>query len=242
MSSYVTGSDYNASTGFFEITTTDATGATSTQSVSFTTLCMIFSLTSLQSQDEVFNTQFEDASNQITSLTQINDCMQMFNAYSAQVQTMGEDGFLTLDGYVGISNDGAPAVSSDGSPVSTDLSGCESITYTNDQGGTSTVYYTPGSDADMWLNTYRPALVESGLVVDGTGASNSGVGTDCAFTKAEYDSFMANLQTAQTTMSSQNEQQMLVTNDAASKRSSILQMAQSLLQQAADSRKSASQA
>ncbi len=233
MSSYVTGSDYNASTGFFEITTTDATGATSTQSVSFTTLCMIFSLTSLQSQDEVFNTQFEDASNQITSLTQINDCMQMFNKYSAQVQNADDGSVIELDGYVAISHDGGA--------VDADVSGCKSITYVSEQGNTDTMYYTPGSDADMWINTYRPALVESGLVQDGTGTNNVGVGTDCLFYPDEFNALMENLQTAQTTLSSQNEQQMLVTNDAASKRSTILQMAQSLLKQATDARESAAQ-
>ncbi len=238
MSTYVTGSDYNASTGFFEITTTDATGATSTQSVSFTTLCMIFSLTSLQAQDGVFNTQFEEASNQITTLAQINDCMQMLNSYSSQAKDNGDDPTY-LNGVVAIVEDGDDYVYGDDD---TSLDGLMSVTYQAGNGETRVMYYEPGTDADKWLNTYRPALVNSGLVADGSGSADSGIGLDGKFTYDEFSSIMENLQTAQSTVSSQNEQQMLVTNDAASKRSTILQMAQSLLQQASDGRKSAAQA
>ncbi len=237
MSNYITGTDYNAQTGFFEITTTDATGATNTQSVSFSTLCMIFSLSSLQAQDEVFATQFEDASEQVTTLTMINDCMQMLNKYSTAAQDNGDDPTY-LDGVVAIVEDGDDYVYGD---KDTSLDGLKSVTYQADNGETRVMYYEAGSDADKWLNTYRPALVESGLVQDGAGAGDQGIGLDCKFNESELSAIMDNLQTAQTTISSQNEQQMLVTNDAASKRSTILQLAQSLMQQAADSRKSAAQ-
>ncbi len=186
MSSYIASTDYNSNTGFFEITSTSADGTTSTQSVNFSTLCMIFSLNSLNAQDEVFATQFEEAQEQVNTMSMINDCMQMFNTYS---------------------------------PVPED----ETSTLTSE-------------DMSAWMNIYRPGIIDTGIVDD----SNC-IGVDGAFTQEELDTFMENLQSAQSTVSSQNEQQMLITNDAASKRSSILQMAQSLMQAAADSRKSAAQ-
>ncbi len=231
MSNYITGTDYNAQTGFFEITTTDATGATNTQSVSFSTLCMIFSLNSLQAQDEVFATQFEDASEQVTTLTMINDCMQMLNKYSAEAQANGDDETY-LDGIVEVRAENSSYNSDYPGPP-----GTKYVIYETDN-NTFAVYYEIGSDMDKWLNTYRPALVETGIVQD---SDSGGIGIDGGFTESGLSALMDNLQTAQTTISSQNEQQMLVTNDAASKRSTILQLAQSLMQQAADSRKSAAQ-
>ncbi len=192
MSNYVTGTSYNSNTGFFEITSTSTTGETTTQSVNFTTLCMIFSLTSLNAQDEVFATQFEEAQAQVNTLTMINDCMQMLNTYSG----MDDSGTTTLN----------------------------------------------SEDMDAWLNVYYPELVLSGIVQDGDGSSSvMGIGSDGVFYKSELDTIMENLRSAQSTVSSQNEQQMLLTNDAASKRSTILQLAQSLLQEASDARKTASQ-
>ncbi len=186
MSSYITNTDYNSNTGFFEITSTNADGTTSTQNVNFSTMCMMFSLNSLNAQDEVFTTQFQEAQEQVNTMTLINDCLQMFNTYN---------------------------------PVPED----ETSTLTSD-------------DMATWMNVYRPNLIDTGLVDD-----SYCIGTDGAFNQEELDKFMENLQSAQSTVSSQNEQQMLITNDAASKRTSILQMAQSLMQAAADSRKSAAQ-
>ncbi len=192
MSNYITGTDYNSNTGFFEITSTDGTGNTTTQSVNFSTLCMIFSLTSLNAQDEVFATQFAEAQEQVTTLTMINDCMQMLNSYSG----MDDEGTTTLN----------------------------------------------SEDMQMWLDVYYPNLVQTGIIQDGDGSSSvAGIGSDGVFYKTELDAIMENLQTAQATVSSQNEQQMLITNDAANKRSTILQMAQSLMQAAADARKTAAQ-
>ncbi len=191
MSNYITGTNYNSSTGFFEVTTIGDNGEPVTQSVNFSTLCMIFSISSLNAQDEVFATQFAEAQEQVNTLTMINDCMQMLNTYN---------------------------------PV-------DDTTTLNDE------------DMQMWKEVYYPNLVESGLVQDSSSTTDSslGIGTDGIFTQEELDIVMDSLQTAQSTVSSQNEQQMLITNEAANKRSTILQMAQSLLQSASDARKTAAQ-
>ncbi len=192
MSSYITNTDYNSNTGFFEITSTNADGTTSTQNVNFSTMCMMFSLNSLNAQDEVFAAQFAEAQEQVNTMTMINDCMQMLNTYN---------------------------------PVEGDE--LKSLN---------------AEDMEAWKNIYYPNLVQTGLVQDGSNPDPAyGIGNDGKFHQDELDNFMENLQSAQSTVSSQNEQQMLITNDAASKRTSILQMAQSLMQAAADSRKSAAQ-
>ncbi len=236
MSNYITGTNYNSNTGFFEITSTDGTGSTTTQSVNFSTLCMIFSLTSLNAQDEVFATQFAEAQEQVTTLTMINDCMQMLNTYGNQVEENGGD-LTFLDGVVAVSEDGDYLCGS----KDTNVSGCKEYHYTTDTGDPAVIYYKEGSDADKWLNIYRPNLVETGVIQDGSGYIEYGLGVDCAMHESEFSALMENLQTAQATVSSQNEQQMLITNDAANKRSTILQMAQSLMQAAADARKTAAQ-
>ncbi len=227
MSSYITNTDYNSSTGFFEITSTNADGTTSTQNVNFSTMCMMFSLNSLNAQDEVFTTQFQEAQEQVNTMTMINDCMQMLNTY-ADIAANADGDSIRLDGMVACDL----LANSLLIPMTGDL---ETLTITDENGLTFCVYYEKGSDAEKWLTVYMPALVSSGLIQDG------GIGIDCSFNEDQLSATMENLQSAQSTVSSQNEQQMLITNDAASKRTSILQMAQSLMQAAADSRKSAAQ-
>lgn len=91
-------------------------------------------------------------------------------------------------------------------------------------------------DMAKWKNDYLPSLVDSGIVKDGTGSSSNvmGIGRDGIFVKKELDTFLENAKLAQSNMSSTNEQQMMKTNQAATKRSTILQQLQTLLSAAKD--------
>ena len=84
------------------------------------------------------------------------------------------------------------------------------------------------ADSQKWINEYKPALVASGLITD------PGIGDDSAFYKSELDGFLENAKLAQSNLSSANEQQMMKTNQAATKRSTILQQLQTLLGAAKD--------
>lgn len=84
------------------------------------------------------------------------------------------------------------------------------------------------NDRDAWANKFYPALVESGKIKDGQGGG-SGIGTDSKFSQKEMDSFLENARAYQSSLSSQNEQQMLLTNHAASRRTSVFQQMQTLM-------------
>lgn len=87
-------------------------------------------------------------------------------------------------------------------------------------------------DMKVWKEEYYPMLVESGLVQDGSWSradTTLGIGSDGIFTKEELNTFIENAKLAQTNLSSTNEQQMIRTNQAANKRSTILQQVQTLL-------------
>ncbi len=232
MSNMVSGTTHNPNTGFYEVTVIGANGEVTSESLTFSELCVMFSLSSLNVQEDVFAKQMSESQQQIEQLTMINDCMAMLNSYS-----MSDDGTLRyLDGVTCRVKEGTTVYGS-----MSNTSDCKSLSFVNGSGENVTVYYEEGSDADKWHNIYQPGLVQTGLVVDGSGGLQNGVGLDCAFAGDDLPNLMQNLETAQATASSQNEQHMLVTNDAASKRSSVLQMAQSLMQQAAEGRKAASQ-
>ncbi len=219
MTNSIVNATYNTETGLFAVTTSSDTGVVTTQNVNLSALCMIFSLSAMEAQDEVFAAEFEKAQEQVETLTMINDCMQMFNSYIGDMDPDEDDAVYWLDGKTGTSfvdDNGNPTPS--WYPYSNPVYTCE-----------------PGSDFDKWYNTFYPELVETGIV------DAAGVGENGGFCYHEIDALMTNLQSAQSTVSSQNEQQMLLTNDAASKRSTILQLAQSLMQKAADAAKAAAQ-
>lgn len=92
------------------------------------------------------------------------------------------------------------------------------------------------ADKEKWLSVYKPKLADSGLVKDKEAdqAACMGIGSDALFTKKELDNFLENAKLAQSNMSSTNEQQMMKTNQAATKRSTILQQLQTLLSAAKD--------
>ena len=73
-------------------------------------------------------------------------------------------------------------------------------------------------------------LIKSGLVPGLEKVAQAGVPGWDGFTKGQLDSAMENLKLAQGQISSVNEQQMMRANQAANKRSTILQFGQSLLQ------------
>ena len=103
-------------------------------------------------------------------------------------------------------------------------------------GGNSTYVGLSTADAKLWNDNYYPALVKSGLIKDKDAGQQDvcGIGTDAVFTKKELDNFLENAKLAQSNLSSANEQQMMKTNQAATKRSTILQQLQTLLGAAKD--------
>ncbi len=235
MSNAISGTTHNHNTGMYEVSRTNADGETTTQSYTYATLCMMFSLASLDAQEDVFALQMTKAQTQVDTLTMINDCMAMLSSYTSDIK---DEGDAYLNGVVCRKDDDGDVVYGEEDDITSD---CKTLEFKRTNDESCTIYYKPGSDADKWLNEYRPALIETGLVVDGPEGKETGLGLDCRVTEDEFSSLMENFQTAQATASSQNEQQMLITNDAASKRSSILQLAQSLMQQAAEGRKAAVQ-
>lgn len=92
------------------------------------------------------------------------------------------------------------------------------------------------ADKEKWLSVYKPTLVDSGIIKDKESdqAANMGIGSDGIFTKKELDNFLENAKLGQSNMSSTNEQQMMKTNQAATKRSTVLQQLQTLLAAAKD--------
>lgn len=91
-----------------------------------------------------------------------------------------------------------------------------------------TELYLGPADRQAWTEKFYPALVESGKVKDGQGGT-SGIGTDSKFSQKEMDTFLENARAYQSSLSSQNEQQMLLTNHAASRRTSVFQQMQTLM-------------
>ncbi len=241
MSNSVTDAVYNANTGYFEVTSVDANGVTTTENVNFTAICMTCSLNSLNAQDEIFAEQMAKSQEQVNTLTVVNECIEFFSGYDT-----------TYDGKMHLKESFTVRTSVDSRGVVTTYTEPESAEYIAKtqrrhdyehiefrKSGSSdivTVYYTAGSDADKWLYTYRPMLVESGLF-----SEEELIGIECSFYGEDLENFMGQLEATQTSLTGQNEQQMLITNDAAAKRTSILQMAQSIMQQAVDASKAAAQ-
>lgn len=95
------------------------------------------------------------------------------------------------------------------------------------------------ADARDWETRYYPQLVQSGKIKDGQGGT-LGIGSDSLFTSRELDSFLENARAYQSTLSSKNEQQMLITNNAASRRTSVFQQMQTLMSSAKEALQSAS--
>lgn len=235
------GVSYDKNSGMFSVQVLGNNGEVSTKTVNFASLCMMYSLEALQAQDNNFAAQFELAQNQVNTMTEINNCTQMFNKYSDAANDK-DNKSITLDGVVdtsGLIESEAQKKIDDHNSALPDGEQAWNYKMVDEKA----YIYKEGSDYGMWISQYYPDLVESGLVADGgsTDDNTLGIGVDGKFDKEEYSSFMDNLSSAQATASSQNEQQMLQTNDAANKRSTVLQQAQALLQAAADARKSAAQ-
>lgn len=102
-----------------------------------------------------------------------------------------------------------------------------------------TELYLGPIDRQKWQDEYYPQLVASGKIKDGQGGS-SGIGTDSKFSQREMDAFLENARAYQSTLSSKNEQQMLLTNNAASRRTSVFQQMQTLLSTAKEALQAAS--
>ncbi len=242
MSNSVTDAVYNANTGYFEVTSVDANGVTTTENVNFTAICMTCSLNSLNAQDEIFAEQMAKSQEQVNTLTVINECLEMFSGYdTTSTEKMYLEESYTMK--VTFGPNGERKESFDPSNAlhthySGDREDYEVYLYQEISGVSEiiSVYYVPGSDADKWVNTYRPILVESGLFTE-----EDMIGIECSFYGEDLENFMGQLEATQTSLTGQNEQQMLITNDAAAKRTSILQMAQSIMQQAVDASKAAAQ-
>lgn len=95
------------------------------------------------------------------------------------------------------------------------------------------------ADAREWENKYYPQLLRSGKIKDGQGGT-SGIGSDSLFNSRELDTFLENARSYQSSLSSKNEQQMLITNNAASRRTSVFQQMQTLMSSAKEAMQSAS--
>ncbi|MFI3271120.1 MAG: hypothetical protein R3Y11_03310 [Pseudomonadota bacterium] len=88
------------------------------------------------------------------------------------------------------------------------------------------------STADMktWKSTYYGNYSQSGKIADTNGdKSTVGVGSDGIFTHQELTTFITNAEAYQKNLTSLNEQEMMVTNQAASRRTNVLQQLQTLL-------------
>ena len=232
---------YDKGTSMFSVQVLGSDGTTTTKCVNFAALCLLYVQEGLSVQDQNFKTQFENAQQQVNQITELNNCMQMLNKYSNDVSESDGD-LVELDGRVDTSGISEAAAQEKIDKHNNNLKEGE-VAWGYQMVDGKAYVYEEGSDYDAWMTQYYPHFVESGLVGDGNDGDglNDGIGVDGSFCEEEFNSFMDNLSGAQSTASSQNEQQMLLTNDAANKRSSILQQAQALMQAAADSRKTAAQ-